>query len=248
MANMQNEASYDLAGKKLFIGLPAYDFKVSVKLAINLAEFCVKAQQHGIQVQISNVSGCSVVARVRNIIAGQFLESDADHLFMVDSDMSFNADDIIRLLAWSQTKPVVAGIGVARKKEKVFFSMLDQDEENNIQMDKMGLVKAKRVGTGFIMIQRKVFEVLRDSHPEWMYHDQNSDKDLYSFFDFKSTPDGYIGEDYTFCDRAREHGFTVWIDPTIKLGHMGVHEYEGSFGEDYLYPKLRPIDTNKEAA
>ena len=245
---MQLEASYNLAGKKLFIGLPAYDFKVSIRLAIALAEFCVKAQQHGIQVQISNVSGCSVVSRVRNILAGQLLESDADYLFMVDSDINFKADDVIRLLAWAQTKPVVAGIGVARKSEKVFFSMLDQDEENNIQMDKMGLVRAKRVGTGFIMIQRKVFETLRDAHPEWKYHDQNTDKDLYSFFDFKSTPDGYIGEDYTFCDRVREHGFTVWIDPTIELGHMGIHEYEGSFGKDYLYPKLQPLDTKKEAA
>jgi hypothetical protein len=213
-----------------------------------LAEFALKAQQHGVQVQISNVSGCSVVSRVRNLIADQFLESDADHLFMVDSDMSFNPDDIIRLLAWSQTKPVVAGIGVARKPEKVFFSMLDQDEDNNIFMDKMGLVKAKRVGTGFIMIQRQVFELLRDAHPEWAYMDQNSGKKLYSYFDFKCTPDGYIGEDYTFCDRVREHGFTVWIDPTIKLGHMGVHEFEGSFGEDYLYPKLKPLDANKEAA
>lgn len=245
---MQEEASYNLSGKKLFIGLPAYDFKVSVRLAIALAEFCVKAQQHGIQIQISNVSGCSVVSRVRNLIAGQFLESDADHLFMVDSDMSFKADDVLRLMAWSQKKPVVAGIGVARKTEKVFFSMLDQDEDGNIQMDKMGLVKAKRVGTGFIMIQRQVFELLRDAHPEWKYHDHNSNKDLYSFFDFKSTPDGYIGEDYTFCDRAIEHGFTVWIDPTIKLGHMGVQEFDGSFGEDYLYPRLKPLDANKEAA
>lgn len=245
---MQQEASYNLAGKKLFIGLPAYDFKVSIRLAIALAEFCVKAQQHGIQIQISNVSGCSVVSRVRNILAGQFLESDADHLFMVDSDMCFKADDVIRLMAFSQTKPVVAGIGVARKTEKVFFSMLDQDEDGNIQMDKMGLVKAKRVGTGFIMIQRKVFEVLRDAHPEWMYHDQNTNKDLYSFFDFKSTPDGYIGEDYTFCDRIHDHGFTAWIDPTIELGHMGLFEYEGSFGKDYLYPRLKPIDAKKEAA
>ena len=245
---MQQEASYNLVGKKLFIGLPAYDFKVSIRLAIALAEFCVKAQQHGIQIRISNVSGCSVVSRVRNLLAGQFLESDADHLFMVDSDMAFKADDVIRLLAFSQTKPVVAGIGVARKTEKVFFSMLDQDESGNILMDKMGLVKAKRVGTGFIMIQRKVFETLRDAHPEWKYHDHSSGKDLYSFFDFKSTPDGYIGEDYTFCDRIYEHGFSAWIDPTIELGHMGIHEYQGSFGEDYLYPRLKPLDANKEAA
>ena len=121
---MQNEASYDLAGKRLFIGLPAYDFKVGVKLAIALAEFCVRAQQHGIQIQISNVSGCSVVSRVRNIIADQFLESDCEHLIMIDSDMTFKADDIFRLLAWNQTKPIVAGIGAARKSDKVFFSMI----------------------------------------------------------------------------------------------------------------------------
>jgi hypothetical protein len=245
---MQNEASYNLAGKKLFIGLPAYDFKVSVKMAIALAEFCVKAQQHGVSIQISNVSGCSVVSRVRNIIVDEFLESQAEHLLMIDSDMTFNADDVFRMLAWSQTKPIVAGVGVARKKEKVYFSSLDQDEDNNIIMDRMGLVKVKRVGTGFIMIQRIVFETMRDAHPEWKYMDQNTGKMLQSFFDFKSTPDGYVGEDYVFCDRAHEHGFTAWVDPTIKLGHMGVMEYEGSFGEDFLYPLLKPIDSKKEAA
>jgi hypothetical protein len=245
---MQNEASYDLAGKKLFIGLPAYDFKISVKMAIALAEFCVKAQQHGVSIQISNVSGCSVVSRVRNIIANEFLESQAEHLLMIDSDMTFNADDVFRMLAWNQTKPIVAGVGVARKKEKVYFSSLDQDEDNNIIMDRMGLVKVKRVGTGFIMIQRNVFETMRDAHPEWKYMDQNTGKMLQSFFDFKSTPDGYVGEDYVFCDRAHEHGFTAWVDPTIKLGHMGVMEYEGSFGEDFLYPLLKPIDSKKEAA
>jgi hypothetical protein len=41
-------------------------------------------------------------------------------------------------------------------------------------------------------------------------------------------------------------GFEVWIDPTIKLGHMGVHEFEGSFGEEFLYPLLRPVDSKKE--
>jgi hypothetical protein len=245
---MQNEASYDLAGKKLFIGLPAYDFKISVKMAIALAEFCVKAQQHGVSIQISNVSGCSVVSRVRNIIANEFLESQAEHLLMIDSDMTFYADDVFRMLAWNQTKPIVAGVGVARKKEKVYFSSLDQDEDNNIIMDRMGLVKVKRVGTGFIMIQRNVFETMRDAHPEWKYMDQNTGKMLQSFFDFKSTPDGYVGEDYVFCDRAHEHGFTAWVDPTIKLGHMGVMEYEGSFGEDFLYPLLKPIDSKKEAA
>lgn len=246
---MQQEQSYDLVGKKLFIGLPAYDFKISVKLAISLAEFCVKAQAHGIAVQLGNISGCSVVSRARNSIAKMFLESDCDHLLMVDADMVINADDIFRLLAFNSTRPIVAGIGCARKKEKVYFSMLDQDEEGNVMMDSMGLVRAKRVGTGFIMIQRQVFETMKTNHPEWEYWDHNHECNMMAYFDFKlDQTEGYMGEDFVFCERARQDGFSIWIDPTIKLGHMGMHEFEGAFGEDYLYPRLRPVDAAKEAA
>jgi hypothetical protein len=163
--------------------------------------------------------------------------------------MVINADDIFRLLAFNGTRPIVAGVGCARKKEKVYFSMLDHDEDGNVLMDSMGLVRAKRVGTGFMMIQRQVFETLRDQHPEWKYYDQNHDCDMYTYFDFLlSQEEGYMGEDFVFCERARQAGFTVWIDPTIKLGHMGIHEFEGAFGEDYLYPRLRPVDAAKEAA
>jgi hypothetical protein len=35
---MQNEKGYNLAGRSVFIALPAYDFKVSLKLAISLAQ------------------------------------------------------------------------------------------------------------------------------------------------------------------------------------------------------------------
>ena len=246
---MQQEKAYDLVGKKLFIGLPAYDFKISVKLAISLAEFCVKAQSHGVNLQMANVSGCSVVSRARNLVVQHFLDSDCDHLLMIDADMTINADDIFRLLAFNQTRAIVAGVGVARKKEKVWFSALDKDEDGNVLMDSMGLVKATRVGTGFIMIHRKVFETLKEQNPDWTYFDASHDSNLTTFFDFKMDPkEGYMGEDFVFCERAIQAGFDVWIDPTIRLGHMGLHEFTGCFGEDFLYPRLQPVDAKKEAA
>lgn len=42
------------------------------------------------------------------------------------------------------------------------------------------------------------------------------------------------------------YDFKVWIDPTITLGHMGVQEYVGNYGDDILYPLVVP--TQKEAA
>ena len=237
------------------IGLPAYDFKVSAKLAIALANFCVEAPKHGIAIQICNISGCSVVSRVRNLIAKDFLASDCTDLMFIDSDINFNAEDIFRLMAWNidPKKGIVGGVPVARKKGSVYISSLDQGADGEIYMNAYGLVKAKRIATAFMLIRRDVFETLRDNHPEWQYHDDrvmngHEDKICYSFFDFKSTPEGYVGEDYLFCDRAAEHGFEVWIDPTIKLGHMGVTEFEGSFGEEFLYPLLRASKPKLEAA
>jgi len=252
---MQAQASFSLVGRKIMLGLPAYDFKVSVKLAIALAQFCVEAPKHGVDIQICNISGCSVVSRVRNLIVKDFLASDCTDLMFIDSDINFNAADIFRLMAWNTDpkKGIVGGVPTARKKGSIYISTLEQDADGGIYMNAYGLVKAKRIATAFMLIRRDVLETLRDNHPEWQYHDDrvengHTDKICYSFFDFKSTPEGYVGEDYTFCDRATEHGFEVWIDPTIKLGHMGITEFEGSFGEEFLYPLFRPVESKKDAA
>lgn len=244
---MQNQKGYDLVGKKLMIGLPAYDHKVGVKMAISLMRLSQLVMRHGIDIQVNSICGCSVVSRARNMIAHEFLKSNCDSLLFIDSDMTFDPESVTRLLAWNQEKPIVAGAYEARKEGKVYILSLDGDGDN-IVMDDMGLVKAHRVATGFMMIHRKVFESLRDLHPEWEHKDTNTDDRLYSFFDFKVTPGGYIGEDFLFCDRAREAGFTVWVDPTIKLGHMGIHEYKSDFGNDILYPKLKPLSKDMSDA
>lgn len=233
------------------IGLPTYDFKVTAKLAISLADFCVQAMKYGVDIQICNISGCSVVSRVRNLIAKDFLDSDCTDLMFIDSDINFNAEDIFRLMAWNidPKKGIVAGIPVARKKGKTYISTLDADENENIFMNHMGLVRAKRVATAFMLIRREVFEKMYEAHPEWRYHDEKKIGDeMIAFFDFALKDGNYIGEDFLFCDRARELGFEVWIDPTIKLGHVGVEEFAGAFGEDYLYPLMKSVDSKKDAA
>ena len=48
----------------------------------------------------------------------------------------------------------------------------------------------------------------------------------------------YIGEDYLFCRRAREEGFTVFLDPMISLPHIGTQEFARNFNEDVLKPVL----------
>jgi hypothetical protein len=239
---MQVHRSYDMSGKSLFIALPAYDFKVSLKLAISLTRFGQTAIQHGITLQIGSICGCSVVSRARNLLAQDMLDSNCDYLLFIDSDINFEPEDILRLMAWANDpkKGIVAGVPRTRSETKTYIASLEYDANNDLTMNGMGLVRAERVATAFMLVRREVFVTLSETHPEWRYYDRKSDRTIPCLFDFKLTEEGYVGEDYLFCDRAREHGFEVWVDPSITLGHMGVQEYVGNYGNDVLYPMIVP--------
>lgn len=239
---MQAEKSYDLAGRSLFVALPAYDFKVSLKLAVSLARLAQAAPAHGIDLQIGSICGCSVVSRARNLLTQDMLESNCTDLIFIDSDINFEPQDVLRLMAWTSDpkKGIVAGVPRVRSVDKTYITTLDYDADGQLTMNGMGLVRAERVATAFMMVRRDVFTTMVDAHPDWKYYDKRSDRTVPALFDFKLTEEGYMGEDFLFCDRARELGFEVWIDPTISLGHMGVQEYEGNFGHDVLYPMIVP--------
>jgi len=239
---MQAEKGHTVAGRKLFIALPAYDFKVSLKLAISLAKFAMTAPAHGVTTHIGSICGCSVVSRARNLLVRDFLETDCTDLLFIDSDINFEAEDIYRLMVWASDpkKGIVAGVPRVRNDSAVYIATLDQ-ENGSLTMNGHGLVRAKRVATAFMMVRRDVFEALENRNPQWQYWDERTGRTLSAIFDFKVTDEGYMGEDYLFCDRARELGYEVWIDPAIKLGHMGVQEYLGDFGEAVIKPMTTPI-------
>jgi hypothetical protein len=236
------EKGYDLAGRSVFIALPAYDFKVSLKLAVSLARFTQVAGQHGINVHIGSICGCSVVSRARNLLVKDMLETNATDLLFIDSDINFEPEHIFRLMAWGADpkKGIVAGVPRTRSENKVYIADLDYDDNGELTMNGMGLVRGKRVATAFMLIRREVFEQMMEANPDWTYYDKRTDRMIPCLFDFKLTEEGYMGEDFLFCDRARELGFEVWVDPTITLGHMGVQEYTGNFGNDVLYPMVVP--------
>lgn len=239
---MSEAQSFNLAGKSLFIGLPAYDFKVSLKLAISLARFAQQAAQHGVDLHIGSICGCSVVSRARNLLVRDMLDAGADYLFFIDSDINFEPGDIFRLMAWAEDpkRGIVAGVPRVRDVAKTYVADLDYDENGDLTMNGRGLVRATRVATAFMLIRREVIITMMAAHPEWTYYDKRCAKQVPALFDFELTEEGYMGEDYLFCDRARVLGFEVWVDPSIKLGHMGVQEYAGDFGRDVLYPMIAP--------
>ena len=231
-----------LAGRKLFIGIPAYDGKINIKLAYNLAALMPKALQYGVSVRLGDVSGCSIITMARNQLVHEFLKSDCTELLFIDSDVIATADDVLRLMAQSGDKDITAGAYPRRSKDKNFFADLYFDENQDLEFDG-SLMRLERVGTGFMLIQRHVIEAMVAAHPEWFYDFKG--EQVCGVFDFQNRDGRYLGEDYLFCDRAREHGFKIHIDVDISLPHVGTEAFENNFREEVVIPLLDMIRQSK---
>ena len=233
-----------LAGRRLFIGIPAYDGKLNIKTAFALAQLMPKAMQLGVSILLSDLSNCSIITMARNALVNEFLKSDATELLFIDADVVVTPDDILRLMAQSGGKDITAGAYPRRAKDSKFFADLYTDNNGDLEFDG-SLMRVKRVGTGFMLIQRHVIEKLIVAHPEWIYDNKGTYERMAAVFDFAIVDGKYVGEDYLFCDRATQMGFTVHIDVDISLPHVGQETFERNFREDVVMPLIENIRQSK---
>jgi len=233
-----------LAGRKLFIGIPAYDGKLNIKTAFALAQLMPKAMQLGVSILLSDLSNCSIITMARNALVNEFLKSDATELLFIDADVVVTPDDILRLMAQSGDKDITAGAYPRRAKDQKFFADLYTDDNGDLVFDG-SLMRVTRVGTGFMLIQRHVIEKMIAAHPEWTYDNRNTSEQMSAVFDFAIVNGKYVGEDYLFCDRATQMGFTVHIDVDISLPHVGQETFERNFREDVVMPLIENIRLSK---
>jgi len=233
----------NLAGRKLFIGIPAYDSRLHIKTAFSLAQLMPRAVQLGVGIYLSDLCNCSIITMARNSLVHEFLKTDATELLFIDSDVLVKPDDVLRLMANSGDKDITAGAYPRRAKDKLFFTDLYWDENGDLEFDGP-MMRVERVGTGFMLIRRHVIEAMVEAHPEWKCEDRNGEM-MSAIFDFAVKDGKYVGEDYLFCDRAREHGFKIYIDTKITLPHAGNTEFTGNFSEQVVRPLLEGIRREK---
>ena len=182
--------------------------------------------RRGIEFVDGTVVGDALISRARSIIASAFLRSDADVLLSIDSDIWFRAQDAISLCEKAQERGIVAALYMTRGLNTQPALMLP-NESVSFHAD-AGVVEAPFVSTGFIAVGRGVFQALSETlplcHQGWT--DRGVDTSFWPFYMPFVIPwegDGhmYLSEDWAFCQRARDAGFQIWLDPSIRLGHMG---------------------------
>lgn len=211
----------------------------------SLAATLLFLNEQGIRVTFQFVVGSSVVHKARNELVAHFLASDFTDLLFVDDDMQWEPSAVLRLLG--SDKPLIGGVGRMRCQKPnsdpaVWCWRPLRDDEGGLIQDEMGAVEVRGFGAAFMMINRRVFADLVEAHPEWK-RDGAADwppelRAHYLEFFTQSERDefGELSEDYGFCHRWRQLGERVFVDPTIRLGHVGAFNYAGAV-EDLLTPK-----------
>ena len=217
----------------IFIATPCYGGMLTDQYFLSMFRLSQTIMQHGINFRITTLRNESLITRARNIITAMFLESECTHLFFVDSDIEFQAQDVLRALAYDKDIMAAAYPKKALPVQyAINFKFLD-DEKRRIRVEN-GAVEVLDASTGFFMVKRRVIEKMIQAHPELHYrNDSNIDpkfnKYCYSLFDTIHDPDDnrYLSEDYTFCRRWQKLGGEIWLDPNTKLNHVGSYTFEG---------------------
>ena len=195
----------------------------------------------------------SLVPNARNFLTHQFLESKATHLMWIDSDIGFNAMDIVGMLI--ADRDIVCGIYPKKEVDWArvahaakagvppeelsnhagsFAVKLLDDSADGLAADPDGLLEIAAGGTGFMLIKRGVFDALSEVVPEYA-PEQRMIKEFYTT---TTEPESgrLITEDYYFCQLARSHGFKVFAAPWAHLSHAGTYIFDRRFDLDWLKP------------
>jgi GT2 family glycosyltransferase len=219
---------------------PSYSGNVNVHFMISLMATITRVKQSECTF-FSNI-GCSILPQARNSLVARALAWGADKIVMIDDDVSWRPEDFQKLILAPER--IVAGVYQkkphdleAAKSPEMALSVFPE----GLKVDHRGLAEVDGAATGFLRVDREVFEGLK-VHCMQLADDSldpASLEHMYEYFTFdRIIKDGktYLqGEDYGFCRKARAAGFRTFIDPSIKLGHhMGGFKFGASIEPTHL--------------
>jgi len=193
---------------KIAICIPSHNH-VHLGFAKSLANLTSYLTKQNVDFEIFSALG-TVIPDLRQLLANRALESKADYILWLDSDMHFPKDTVDRLLA--HDKDIVAATYSTRVKPLRSVAFINQYDLDARLDAKTGLHKVWAVGMGCMLVSRKVFEVLPKP---WFAHVYNE------------VEDNFVGEDVYFCKQAAEHGFKTFIDVDLskQVAHYGIKAF-----------------------
>ena len=220
---------------RILLGTPVAGEQAAVSYLHTVLNLHRHAMRVGWELEISHRSD-GLVTRSRNAFASQVVADDSfTHLLMIDSDISFDAPVVERLVASGH--PVVGACVPLRHVRWDRVAQLADTEQDPSPQDLSaishsfavtfsegahakalnGFLPADFVGSAVMLIARDALVTVAESDQVQHYRPNG-----WTFFDpFVDDRGTYLSEDYAFCQRWRNLGGTVFADPTATITHTG---------------------------
>jgi glycosyltransferase involved in cell wall biosynthesis len=235
----------------VLICLPTYNEEVHINFAFSLLDLTRALTDSGSTYETLHVASSHII-RARNFFANYFLSRpEFTHLLFLDTDMKFPAEAVLKLLAANKTvagvaypfrrfdldrsiAPIDTGLTLREWLEKhadyTFAPLTNKDGDMDFVN---GFAEARHIGTGVFLAQREAFEATKPFTecyaPPAQFKSMIPSGKFYGFFETIEEDGVYLGEDVSFCNRARQAGLSIWalIDQTVV--HYGMSEVSGQY-------------------
>lgn len=240
---------------KVIIATSFYEMKAFSPYVSSMVETVRLLTQLGIPFEFWELSGDSYVERAKNTMMNRFLEEpEATHLFMIDSDMQWNAEAFVRMLAIDEE--IIVGSYPQKNGWHKWTSIPEVVVEGEkthpvgkVFPNGMTIFKAQYLAGGFVCFKRRALEKFRDAYPELKYMDSGADPknpnrvytefcacEMGKFNEEDPYPVRW-GEDRVMGKRFSKIGIDAWIYPNVDFGHYGIRGWMGNYEKFLQMPK-----------
>jgi hypothetical protein len=191
--------------------------------------------RYGIEVKFSFLFNESLITRARNYLVDEFLRTDFTHMLFIDSDIHFDPNDIVALMALD--KDVVGG---PYPKKSINWGNIAETARKNPDLNPKELenlvgeyvfnvvkgtqqfqvsepLEVMEIGTGHMMIKREVFDKMAAEYPTIRYK-----------------PD-HVGQQHFDGSRYIHAYFDTVIDTKESIVGGGSERY---LSEDYMFCQM----------
>ena len=238
--------------KKVFIATPMYGGACFGFYAQSLLQLNNLLRDNNIESMMSFMFNESLITRGRNALAHAFMKSNATHLMFIDADIHFNPADFLKML--EADKDVICGIypkkeinwasvrkaidsGVPDTHLKYHTGSFVANLKNYVGEATVPVNEPVEIwngGTGFMLIKRDVFELMKPVIP-WYINDVTDlsgtigAEQITQYFTESIEPETkrLLSEDYHFCKTWRDLGGEIHAAPWANLSHIGTYAFDG---------------------
>lgn len=201
---------------RIRVAVPVYDGKVHVKFMLGLLTEQAIAHGFGDAIEFSFVTGNAGIVQARNQLAHEFMASSDDRLVFLDADITFEPGALVKLA--HRPEAVVGGAYRHKQDEESYpILWLPDAEGKGLWANENGLIEVQALPTGFLAIDRSVFDKFQTQWPERLQAHMGHVS--FTYFQMPFIDGAHYGEDYYFCKEWRELGGKIYLDPEIKLTH-----------------------------